>query len=61
MICELPALEVTRVGVLGADQRKADSRDEIGTPTATIHDACVGAQVGLLIKNGCNSYVANPN
>ena len=38
------------MGVLGADQRKAESGDEIASPTATIHNACVGAQVGLLVK-----------
>ena len=50
VICGLPALEVTRVGVLGADQSKAESGDEIGSPTATIHNACVGAEVGVLVK-----------
>ena len=47
MICGLPALEVTRVGVLSADQRKADSGYKNGTPTVTIHNACVGALVKL--------------
>ena len=31
-------------------KRNAESGDEIGSPTATIHNACVGAQVGLLVK-----------